>query len=95
MPAIVNATVVLWKKVEPANAEPKVVYADAKLVTVYVVDESEDTDAAIIAAYILEFKDEKTADEKLAMLQAARDGLLQVIGVERLLVTPPPVPPTT
>jgi len=68
--------------------EPFVEFVDAKNITLY-VEGSEDTEAsALIAEYIESAPD----DEKKKLLEAARVGLLQVVGVTRWPITPPGVP---
>jgi hypothetical protein len=91
MPAIVSATVLQWK-VDRNGGTPIVEFASSKPISVYVGDGTNDTDvSAIIAEYIL--KAPNAAKEK-ELLKAARDGLLQVTGLNRLEVVPPAVPPT-
>jgi hypothetical protein len=81
MPAIVTATVVRWEVNQDSlkTIEPFVEFVDAKNITLY-VEGSEDTEAsALIAEYIESAPD----DEKKKLLEAARVGLLQVVGVTR------------
>ncbi len=94
MPAIVSATVVRWVVMNPEATDPDdryVEYKDNKDVSLYVEDASQENVASeIIAEYILDPRHEK---EKDILLAAARDGLLQVVGIKRLEIIPPPVPP--
>jgi len=88
MPAIVTGLVVRWRVDETDKSKPKVVYASSEEISVY-AESSEDSEvSAIIAEYILQQK-----GDEVALLQAARNGLLEVVGIERLTVRPPPVPP--
>ena len=86
MPAIVSATVVRWK-VEKEDNKRVVVFDSSERIHTYVGTSDGDT-SAIIAAYILAHP----GKEKV-LLEDAQAGLLQVIGIERLEVTPPEVPP--
>jgi hypothetical protein len=91
MPAIVTATVARWEVNQDSlkTIEPFVEFVDAKNITLY-VEGSEDTEAsAIIAEYIESAADD---EEKKKLLEAARVGLLQVVGVTRWPITPPGVP---
>jgi hypothetical protein len=91
MPAIVSATVLEWKVVDPGGRTPVVEFVSSTLISIYVGDGTNDTDvAAITAAYILENPNEENEKD---LLKAARDGLLQVTGLNRLEVVPPAVPP--
>jgi len=86
MPAIVSATVIRWK-VEQEGQKRIVVFDSSERIHTY-VESSENASSAIIAAYIL-----KQAGREAELLEAARDGLLEVIGIECLEVKPPAVPP--
>jgi hypothetical protein len=88
MPALVTATVLRWD-VDWDYEPPDVYFVDSESVTIYVADGQEAGDvSAIIGQYIIEHE----GDEK-ELLQAARDGLLQVIDIYRANVTAPAVPP--
>ena len=91
MPAIVTAIVVRWEvnKDSLKTVEPFVEFVNAKNITLY-VEGSEDTEAsAIIADYIEGAPD---GESKTTLLEAARIGLLQVVGLTRWSITPPGVP---
>jgi hypothetical protein len=89
MPAVVTATVIRWEvNHENKTIEPFVEYVDATIIASY-VEGSEETEAsAIIADYI----ERANHTEKDKLLEAARVGLLQVVGVTRWPITPPGVP---
>jgi hypothetical protein len=90
MPAIVTAIVVRWEvnKDSLKTIEPFVEFVDAENITLY-VEGSEDTEASgIIAEYIEDAPD----GERKTLLEAARVGLLQVVGLTRWPITPPGVP---
>jgi hypothetical protein len=88
MPTLLWGTVVRWEV--DSDCEPPVVnYVDSETVTVYVADGPDGGDvSAIIGQYILN-SDEDTKE----LLQAASDGLLQVIEIYRVNLKPPAVPP--
>jgi hypothetical protein len=88
MPALVTATVLRWD-VDWDCEPPDVYFGDSETVRIYVADGEEAGEvSAIIGQYIIEHE----GDEK-ELLQAARDGLLQVIDIYRAKVTAPAVPP--
>jgi hypothetical protein len=90
MPAVVTATVIRWEVNQESlkTIEPFVEYVDAKNITFY-VEGSEETEASAIIA---EYMKSASAEEKEMLLEAARVGLLQVVGVTRWPITPPGVP---
>jgi hypothetical protein len=89
MPAIVSAAVLRWA-VDRDRQPPIVNFVGRKTVSLYAADGNESGDVSgIIGQYILDSPQAQHA----ALLQAARDGLLQVIEVKRTNVTPPAVPP--
>lgn len=89
MPAIVSGTVLRWNVDNTDKSKPRVVFGKAERISVYAADRSEDSEAsAIIAEYIL-----KKKGDAIELLNAARSGLLEVVGIERMSVSPPPVPP--
>jgi hypothetical protein len=89
MPAIVSGTVLRWKVDNTDTSKPRVVFGKAERISVYAADRSEDSEAsAIIAEYIL-----KKKGDAIELLNAARSGLLEVVGIERMSVSVPPVPP--
>jgi hypothetical protein len=90
MPALITATVLRWD-VDWDCEPPNVYFVDSESVTIYVADGEEAGEvSAIVGQYIIEHE----GDEK-ELLQAARDGLLQVIEIYRAKVTAPAVPPHT
>ncbi len=88
MPAIVRATVVRWEVKDPEK--PIVTFGDSTSISVYVGEGSDETEASLISAYILR----EPADRREKLLKAARDGLLKVIEISEVSITPPPVPPS-
>jgi hypothetical protein len=88
MAAIVSATVVRWA-VDQDTQPPTVQYLSSEYNYIYCDGSDAEVSSAIIAAYILQ----KPEGEHAELLADARDGLLEVVGIYRLNVNPPPVPP--
>jgi hypothetical protein len=89
MPAIVTAIVIRWEVEE--GQEPT--FYDEKSVSMYVGDAEEGSlEVRLIGQYILE-EAEEDEDEIGELLEAARDGLLQVTNIEKREVKPPSAPP--
>jgi hypothetical protein len=88
MAAIVSATVVRWA-VDQDTQPPTVQYFSSEYISIYGDGSDAEVSTAIIAAYILQ----KPEGEHAELLADARDGLLEVTGIYRLNVKPPPVPP--
>ena len=88
MPAIVTATVIRWE----VEDEEEPTFYNEKLVSTYVGEADDGSlEVMIIAKYILEEASEE--DQILELLEAARDGLLQVTNIEKREVKPPSAPP--
>jgi hypothetical protein len=88
-----TGTVVCWE-LENIDQETRVKYQESEDISVHVVKEDVEASAivpAIISKYI-ENKKDLTDKQKLELLGRAGQGLLQVVGIRRTLVTPPPVP---
>jgi hypothetical protein len=93
MAAIVTGTVVIWDI--DSDGRPK--HVRDKAVSVFFPrDETGDdvADAQVLALFSQFLLDEveqgKKPDEVLALVRKARDGLLQVVGIQRTSVQPPP-----
>jgi hypothetical protein len=91
MPAILTATVMRWEVEEDEEEEEELTFAGETPVSMYVGDvEDSQLEVMIVGKYIL---DGAAAGLDLReLLEAARDGLLQVTNVDKREVTPPPVP---
>ena len=92
MPVIATGTVVKWTVVDDPGKNARVKYDGcSEPISVYVAGGSGDdsVSAAIISAYIFAQKD---PDIRGKLLEAASDGLLQVVVINRSPVTPPPLP---
>jgi hypothetical protein len=87
MPAIVSGTVLRWT-VDWNRVPPTVSFHSMKRVSVYASDGAETEAPALIGQYIIE-----NPGHEPELLHAARDGLLQVVAIDRLGVTPPEPPP--
>ena len=91
MPVIATGTVVKWTVVDEPGKDARVKYDGcSEPISVYVAGGSGDdsVSAAIISAYIF---GQKTPDQG-KLLEAASEGLLQVVVINRSPVTPPPLP---
>lgn len=88
MAAIITGTVVEWKE-----DDREIRVKNSEDIPIYVVNENMEALTvvpAIIATYIIDRAAEKISGETLAsLLEAARKGLLQVVGTRRTVVTPP------
>jgi hypothetical protein len=88
MSTLVTATVLRWA-VEQTGEKQIVCFKESTPITVVVSDTVSNTDAGpVLAEYIL-----KNKNKSEEFLQAARDGLLQVVGMSRVPLTAPAVPP--
>jgi hypothetical protein len=88
MPALVTATVLRWR-VDVVGGQPTVTLDNQKTVELIVGDGAPNNDfSPVIAKYI---RDAPDAD-KNALLDDAKDGLLQVARYQSTPVTPPAVP---
>ena len=93
MATIVTATVIRWK-VEDSQEEAQTYYDDEQQVSVYLGDDDaadSSLQVMIIGQYILDQADDEKEFREL--LEAARDGLLQVTNVAKQALHPPSVPP--
>src|ERR1700744_3514132 len=88
MPHVQMAVVVHWK----VNEIGQVVHDRSKEIKpiTQLVGDTGNSDSQIIAAYIIEQKEDLAKTKEL--LKAAEDGLLTVITTTRVPVTAPPVP---
>lgn len=99
MAAIVTGTVVLWKVIDPDGTHERVKHEDDEAVKVFVSsDETGDevSDAQVVALLSqflltkLGEEEEQSLKEVRRLLEKGRLGLLQVAGIERKSVRPPP-----
>jgi hypothetical protein len=89
MPAIVSGTVILWEAVIIGQHE-RVRQVNSRSVSVYRAGESDAADATMLVAdYILTPPTGKTPTD---LLNAARQGLLEVVAITPVPVTPPSPP---
>jgi hypothetical protein len=92
MAQVVTAIVAKWKvnrDVNPAAVE----FDDTTNVSMFVGDGANSADnSAIFAKYILE-KAPNDLQMQTTLLKAARDGLLQVVNLQKFPITQPSVPP--
>lgn len=90
MPALVTATVLRWAVVDKTV---KLLCSPCRI-TVVVSDSTSSTDITpVIGEYLLKASEGKGLEETKKLIEAARDGLLQVIDMSRVPLTAPVVPP--
>jgi hypothetical protein len=102
MAAIVTGTVVLWEVVDPGGPNERVKHVSDETVSVFVPSDETGDDAAdaqvlaIISQFLLEKVGEKhkqgeaLLNDVRDLLIKGREGLLQVAGIKRTSVKPPP-----